>query len=529
MGRSRKLGLLLLVAASWFQGACRALAQAQIIERPQVSEPGSTQSSLGPIPGSGGNPFGNSPGTDAMLLGGRVGPSFPRVPTTITTPGGAMAPPEPQGIAAPRRLPITNVPLFGPLEVPDVAEVEGPPDGLTLEAAIDRLLRENLALRSRFAQIPKVRADVLAASLRANPILFADGQFVPYGSYSRARTGGPTQYDLNITHPFDVSHKRQARTLAAERVVSVLEAQFQDAVRLEIDNLSTAFVDVLAARETVRYAEASLAGLGKVLAATEALYQKANTTRPDVYRIKILRDAAELGVLQARETLQRTKRTLGTLLNLPTVQAEALQLRGTITDLAPPPPPPNELVRIALAIRPDLIAQRLEVGRAEADLRLARANRFGDVYLLYQPYTFQNNAPFGNKSSTSWALGATVPLPIYNRNEGGVLRARLNCEQTQTEVATRERRVVTEVLQAESEYAVTRAAVERLETVALPAAQQLRDDTFMLYTRGEQNAVDYYHAQRDYNEIVRRYRDLTIRHRRSMLKLNTAVGQRVLP
>ena len=34
----------------------------------------------------------------------------------------------------------------------------------------------------------------------------------------------------------------------------MLEAQYQDAVRLEIDNLYTAFVDVLDARETVRYA-----------------------------------------------------------------------------------------------------------------------------------------------------------------------------------------------------------------------------------------------------------------------------------
>ena len=36
-------------------------------------------------------------------------------------------------------------------------------------------------------------------------------------------------------------------------------------------------------------------------------------------------------------------------------------------------------------------------------------------------------------------------------------------------------------------------------------------------------------AQRAYNEAVRLYRDTLIRHRRSMLSLNTAVGQRILP
>ena len=28
--------------------------------------------------------------------------------------------------------------------------------------------------------------------------------------------------------------------------------------------------------------------------------------------------------------------------------------------------------------------------------------------MLYQPYTFQDNSPFGKKSSHSWALGLTV-------------------------------------------------------------------------------------------------------------------------
>jgi cobalt-zinc-cadmium efflux system outer membrane protein len=39
----------------------------------------------------------------------------------------------------------------------------------------------------------------------------------------------------------------------------------------------------------------------------------------------------------------------------------------------------------------------------------------------------------------------------------------------------------------------------------------------------------YVNARRDYNETVSHYRDTLIRHRRSMLRLNTAVGLRVLP
>jgi DNA-binding LytR/AlgR family response regulator len=160
---------------------------------------------------------------------------------------------------------------------------------------------------------------------------------------------------------------------------------------------------------------------------------------------------------------------------------------------------------------------------------LARANRFTDVYVLYQPYTFQDNSPTGQKSPTSWALGVTVPLPVYNRNQGGILRAKLNVTQTQIELATIERQVMGEVQIAEKEYEISRKAIERIEKELLPRAAQVRDDTKRLYLGGESNVVVFLNAQKDYNDTVKQYLDTSVRHRRSMLLLNTALGQRVLP
>jgi cobalt-zinc-cadmium efflux system outer membrane protein len=184
---------------------------------------------------------------------------------------------------------------------------------------------------------------------------------------------------------------------------------------------------------------------------------------------------------------------------------------------------------MALECRPDVVAYRLGVGRAQAEVGLARANRLSDVYLLYQPYTFQNNAPTGKKSATSWALGVTVPLPIYNRNQGNIARAQINVSQSQVELAEREQIVANEVRQAERQYGLTLAAIRRIEGTLLPAARRVRDDAYRLFVQGEEEAIVYLNAQREFNEAARQYRDMLVRHRRAMLKLNTAVGQRILP
>jgi cobalt-zinc-cadmium efflux system outer membrane protein len=68
-----------------------------------------------------------------------------------------------------------------------------------------------------------------------------------------------------------------------------------------------------------------------------------------------------------------------------------------------------------------------------------------------------------------------------------------------------------------------------LERAVIPAARRVRDSAFRRLQGGETSAIEYLDAQKDYNEVVRQYRDVLVRHRRAMLDLNTAVGVRVLP
>lgn len=516
-----------LAAVALLAAAPRVCAQTPTISRPDVAR-APEETSLGPVSGSGGS-RGGAPSDAATILGGRPGASVPRVPISVFRPGAGFGMAHGPGVALAIKGPLSEVLMLGPLDVPAAGEDEGPPDGLTIDAAIDRLIRENLDLKAQFHEIPKARADILTAGLRANPILYADSQIIPYGNFSKARPGGATQYDINISYPIDVSRKRQARMAVACQAKRVIEAQYQDAVRQQLDNLYLAYAESMGARETLRYAEASATGLAQLLEKTEKLLKGGEKSQADVDRIRIQLDAARIGRDDAEEALRSAKRRLAPLLRLGPVDAESIELRGTIDDRAAPPPPGEELVAIALNHRPDLMALRLGTGLARADVRLANAERYQDVYLLYQPYTFQNNAPFDAKSAHSWAVGITVPLPLYNRNQGNIIRAKTNVAQTQAQLAAAELRVITEVRQAEREYQVSKEAVEHIERGLLPGARRIRDEALRRYNEGEAGLVDYLFAQREYNDIVRQYRDTQLRHRRSMLALNTAVGRRLLP
>ena len=180
-------------AATAGPGSGPTIEETGIIPRAGITTtPGSLNSLLGMLPGSSGVTFGTQPGRDDLLLG-RIGTSAPRVPTAITMPGWHVPGSPGQSGASRRRSRFRRRGhcFTAHSSCPRHETEEGPPDGLTLDQAIDLLVRQNLDLRAKQLEIPQARADVLTAGLRANPIFYADSQLVPYGSDSVQRPGRP--------------------------------------------------------------------------------------------------------------------------------------------------------------------------------------------------------------------------------------------------------------------------------------------------------------------------------------------------
>ncbi len=209
-------------------------------------------------------------------------------------------------------------------------------------------------------------------------------------------------------------------------------------------------------RQTVRYALQSVVGYEKFVEITRELLERGQIPPADLDVVENKLRIARLGTRDAEAAYRRTKLDLGSLMNLKIDEIGKLELRGTIEDLVPPPPEVAELRQIALADRPDVISFRLGIAYAQAQFKLAKANAYSDVYVLWQPYTFQDNSPYGLKSQYSWALGLTVPLPIYNRNQGGITRAKINITQSEVQLAEIERQVGIDVEKAAQEYEVSR-------------------------------------------------------------------------
>jgi outer membrane protein, heavy metal efflux system len=396
---------------------------------------------------------------------------------------------------------------------PDAPGAGGPPVRLSLDQAVDRLERNNLALAAMWLEVLQARADILTAWQRPN---------------SRLLIGGGKDGPLRL-RSLEVPPKLWARALAARLAPRVTEAQYRDAVRNHTADLYTAYVNVQEARLQSRYARKHLEGVESLLNLTKDLAERGQIGRTDLGRVAAMQVRATLVATDADIALQKARVTLAGLLNIADAQADRLEVSELTEDLEQPLPDLGELTRLALSHRPDLQAHRLGLWRAQAGSLWAWVEQLPDLYILDQPNRPGRADAGGRADALPGASGLVVSLLDSGHYQGRVARARINVAKWRIELERVERQIVLDVRQAQLEYTHNLAARRRLKEEVLPSAKNVRDDTLRLFQSGEADVRSYLSAQSEYNDVVGDYLKAAIRSRRAALALNTAVGKRVLP
>ena len=280
----------------------------------------------------------------------------------------------------------------------------------------------------------------------------------------------------------------------------------------------------------MKFSEIYVVGNKKLLTHVEELYRSGQISESDLFAVQANLYKAQLQVRESRKAKTAANRALALILNLPLDDVDKIDVFDPVGRLQELPVSKEELVKRAVAKRPDLIAYKYGLRRAQTDLKLAKANAYPDAYILYQPFTFQNNTYLGVPSAYSWTLGATLTVPLFNRNQGNVTRAKINITQTEIQVASAERVVQNDVLNAVLELEQSLVAVSEFLRRDHSGGYQSPRCGFQAASPVDRPAaIEYLNAQQDYNDQVRAYKDAMVRHRQSILDLNTAVGERVLP
>ena len=184
---------------------------------------------------------------------------------------------------------------------------------------------------------------------------------------------------------------------------------------------------------------------------------------------------------------------------------------------------PTEITRLALLRRPDYLTNQQEQVRSQADLRLQLANGKFD-YTIGTEFTRQSAWGI---SGNSMGIYFSMPLRIFNKNQGEIARAQREINLAAARIGAHEAFIQSEVQKAYQQYAVTKQILADIEGEMLGKARSVRDTTEYSYRRGEATLVEFLDAQRAFNDATQTYNDARANYARSLYVIDAVSGATV--
>lgn len=412
----------------------------------------------------------------------------------------------------------------GPLPVSIVA----PDSGLTALDLVRRALGSNAELAARRLDIDRARALLHQAGLRPNPRIEFE-----HGSGRIVGNPGERETTVGVSIPLEISGQRGRRIDLAEAELAAAEAEYAERERRLSADVSSAFVEALAAeRDVETYRRLSALDV-EIMRIVEARIAEGESAPLELNLIQVetdrLRSQAALADGRILTAMLRLKRLVGARFD------EALQLRHELAPLALPASPDalpsrEEAIATALRSRPDLRFARLNVAIARAGLRLAEARARPDVSIIGR-YSVGRSltelpAPFAPApdNERTLAIGVSVSLPVFDRNQGAKADAAISITQAERLLAFAESAVRIDVESAYGRYEAARRAVEIFEQHVLVRSSSNVATIREAYQLGVYRVTDLIAEQRRFADVERDYTAALAEARQAQAALLAAVG-----
>jgi outer membrane protein, heavy metal efflux system len=405
-----------------------------------------------------------------VLLMMAATPGTAQVSTPATPRVGSPTTPEPVGPPAPANLtrPSSPTPREGPL-----------PASLTLQQALEEAEARSPAIIAARARVEAAQARIRQAGFRSNPELSVEVEnFLGTGELSGFRG---TETTVAVNQRLDLGGRRRARVAAATAELAAEGLRLAIARADLAQQIREQFARAVTARDRLRLAQETEARARELARIAGILVDEGRDPPLRALRARsaAAQAAAELEAARAEEQASR-----GTLASLFGVTDPPASLSGPLLDLQPRTINPESSLEVRLA-EAERLQVEAQVGEQLAERRLDPAVGLGVRHVR-------------ETGDVGLVGGVSMPLPIFNRNQGNIAAARANVRAAEANLASVTASARVRARNAIVNLEAAEARVRALEGAAIPEAAEALRLTQLSYREGRATLLELLDAQEAY-------------------------------
>lgn len=351
----------------------------------------------------------------------------------------------------------------------------------------------NPSIARAAGEVQAARGAWLQAGLPPNPSVGYQGQQLGSGGLAE-------QHGIWFEQEFVRGGKLRLSREVASQEVARAESRLAAQQQRVVTDVRIAFYQVLVAQRQAEVAIELVNIARQSLDAAESLERGQEVGRVDVVQSELERENAEILAQNARNRLTAAWTALAAVVGQPNLPPQPvtghLELESPHLDWS------TSLDRL-LSNSPEIGAAIANLERARWAVERANVEAVPNLTLNGMVNAIDNG--IGGRPDGEVSIG--VPLPLWNRNQGGIVQAQGEVAVAQRALEQLELSLQQRLAPVYERYANAHNQVERYRNRILPAARESLDLTRRLYEAGEVNYINLLTTQRTFSQTNLNYLD----------------------
>jgi cobalt-zinc-cadmium efflux system outer membrane protein len=386
---------------------------------------------------------------------------------------------------------------------------------LTLDRALALAESRHPELTAAQEEILARKAELGQATLRPNPTLELELEnFAGSGEFSGV---DGVETTLLLTQPIELGDKRERRRQSAEIALERSRAE-QGIARADLAaRTADRFLAVLAAQKRLLLTQSQVDLARRSLAAVEDRVAAGQAPATEIHRARLAVIELELEISREEGELATARRELAGLLG---VGAELCVVAGELSPLTAPPL--LEELEAELTESPGQRRQQLLIEERRREMALEEALGKPDLDLSLGGRYFNE----GNDGAL--VAGISLPLPLFDRNQGKIAAAGHRRNQARAEAESSLQTARAALARAWHQAENARKRTEILDGQLLPTAESAFAAAEYGYRAGKFPLFDVLDAQRTLIDLRQRRLAALIDGQQARIEIERLLGRPLL-
>ena len=385
------------------------------------------------------------------------------------------------------------------------AELTEPPKLLRLEVALGLAMGANPEISVALREQEATEGARIQAGVRHNPYISSEIQD------TRRNT---QQITLQFNQEIELGNKRESRLALADILHTKATAEL-DALKATIHaNTVNAFYEVLVAQERLALSKSSFEVANAAVNAATKRVNAGKSSPVEETKSNIAASSAKIELNQSNSQLNSARKRLSALWGNPFPVFE--QAYGDVENI--PLVPSFENLLALLENAPAIGIANLEVSARGGSTKLARSQSTPNI-------TISAGIVHNNELGLNQALiGLSVPIPLFDRNQGNVQEAVSLQYKAQDELIALKTQLATKLAGEHERLSVARLSAISLREEILPGAQNAFEAANKGFNAGKFNFLDVLDAQRTLFQAKSQYIQVLLDAHQAIAEIESILG-----